>query len=221
MRLLLILFLLTGMPFYCNSKKVPKYIRDRFTNCYNGKNTNIKTLIEINGHYTLKELYRVCSGVGVNMICKDTVQHHIVFYEDGTFIYNYWDLTTLENVASEDKLFEEWANNRIRDSKMYYVTFFWGIYRIERDTITTQYIFNPSLLSPWDAWEDKYVVLDRETIVMIPSATQPLYRTTKAERKEMAVEMAKRKFLPAKFKQSNNLPPPDSWLKKEAWTKCK
>jgi len=203
------------------AKKVPKYIRDRFTNCYNGKSTNIKTLIKIDGYYELIELYKTCSGIGANMICKDTVQRHIVFYEDGTFIYNYWDLTTLKNVDSSDKHFEEATIKRIKNPELYYSTFFWGIYRIEGDTIITQRIFNASLLAPWNAWEDKYVVLDRKTIVMIPSATKSLYKTTKAERRKTAVEMAKRKFLPAKFKQSTNLPPPDSWLKKEAWTKCK
>jgi hypothetical protein len=100
------------------AKKVPKYIRDRFTNCYNEKNTSIKTFIEINGFYELKRLFHFCSGVGVNMICSDTLQHNIVFYEDGTFIYGFSELFPLNQGV------------------------YWGIYRIEGDTIITQYIYH-------------------------------------------------------------------------------
>lgn len=115
---------------------------------------------------------------------------------------------------------------RIKNPELYYSIFLghlckYPISRIEGDTIITQHIFNASLLAPWDAWEDEYVVLDKQTISIIPSVTQPLHKTTKAEKREIEEEIAKRKILPVKFKHSTNIPPPDSWLKKESWIICK
>jgi hypothetical protein len=182
-----------------NAKKVPKYIRDRFTNCYTGKNTHIRNLIEIDGYFELKELYRHNLGVGKNGPYSDTSNYNIVFYEDYTFLY----------------MFHKTDSTPLQIG-------YWGIYRIEGDTIITQRIQEASLLSPWDTWEDRFVVINRHTIQILPAETRPLSRKTAADRKDISIYMAKRKFFPAQFKKSAAIPnPDDSWLKKQKWTWCK
>lgn len=206
----------------CNcvlGKKVPKYIREKFTNCYNGQKTGIDNLININGYYILRQLQHVCSGVGINEVCRDTTEINLLFYDDGTFLYNFYDLYSPYPGNTVSYLEAVCKNKKTAES--FYSGFFWGIYRIEKDTIITQYIFNEALLAPWNVWEDKYLVIDRNTISKIPSATKPLFNTTKKERELIIADLEKKKFLFAQFRNLKSIPPPNSWVKKESWTKCK
>ena len=193
------LIILSACLFFANNsggKKVPKYIREKFTNCYTGKNTGVRNLIEIDGYYELKRLFPSYSGDGEHQMYGDTLQHNIVFYEDGTFLYNFS---------------EEAPSNGGVD---------WGIYSNKGDTIITQYLTDVALLAPWDGWEDKYIIVDQTTIMALPSESRPLYWQSRQARKATLAYMAERKFLPSRFKPSDKLPPPDSWLKKQSWTKC-
>ena len=192
----IITFISISLACTSSAKRVPKYIRDKFTNCYTGENTNLGNLVNINGYYELKRLFRTCSGYGKNLICNDTAYNNIVFYADGTFLHGFSEKFPTVNYG------------------------YWGIYRIVEDTIITQYITYPSLLAPWDGWEDKYLIIDRETLVIIPSETKAIFKTTKQEREHTAKYMSARKFFPVKFKESNKPPLPDSWLKKQSWTSC-
>lgn len=124
MRLKTSILLLTCL-IYVNvseGKKVPRYIRERFTNCYREENTSIRNLIEIDGYYELKELYRTCSGIGENRICSDTLRQNIIFYEDGTFLFGFSESFPLSQYG------------------------YWGIYSIRGDTLITQYLSNGAFI---------------------------------------------------------------------------
>lgn len=187
------------------AKKVPKYIRERFTNCYS--HSEIKSHdIEFNGYYDLIEI----SAKEDNKVL-DTFYTHLIFYNDGTFLYN-----VVYNNAASLQLFFKLFREKTRNSNLSYGGD-WGIFRISGDTIIAQFINNPVLFDVWSAWEIKFKIINKNTIKFINKV--PLHRSTKQERDQIAQNLLKRNYLLLKFVPSY-IPIPDSWLKKQKWAWC-
>lgn len=202
----------------CVGQKVSNYIKDHVTNRYDCKQTNIRSLIDIDGYYTVQEVYRVCFGPPQNRICRDTTEINFLFYEDGTFLYNFYDvdadypgntLAYLERISKG------------KGAEYFYNRFYWGIYRIHGDTIIAQYVFNEPNTTNRDAWEDKFLVKDRTTIVKLWSEPRNLFRLSNPKKRAVSDRMAKRLVLPATYRPSPYIPAPNSWLKKEEWVYSK
>jgi len=101
--------------------------------CYNGNTTKLVSLININGfyyHYSI-ETY------GSNSI---TYEYHIVFFEDGTFVFNVGDrgrITGEKGINSINIFFKEVVTNPNGDAARFFygIGSFVGIYTIRYDTI--------------------------------------------------------------------------------------
>jgi hypothetical protein len=201
----------------CISIRVPNDIRKRFTYCYDGENTNIEKLININGYYTMGSITDRYGTLAKFEHKIDTMFINLMFYADGTFVFNFFDYN--RNIP---EFFKEIAENeKERKSNEFFQEFYWGRYIIDGDTIKAQCINHPSLLAPWESSERWYKIIDRNTIQYIYG--KPLNRTTKDQREvsQKYMEQSLRNYLPAKFIPVPVRPSSDCWLKKEDWFWCK
>ncbi|OQX79609.1 MAG: hypothetical protein B6D61_03270 [Bacteroidetes bacterium 4484_249] len=201
-------FLITG----CKTKRLTKDIKKEFTNCFEGKNTNIRSLINIDGYYLLQHLEKWCWGPENN--CKDTFNINIIFYEDGTFVYNFFSRYDYPKDIPGylKKVYQNAENNH------FYYGFYWGIYRIEGDTIIAQYLNHTNGMAPWIARERWFKVIDRNTLECIFS--KPIGGGELAEFQKKAWEESMTKYLPAQFIPLEVIPPPNCWLKEREWFWC-
>lgn len=212
MKAILVLIIIVILMAGCVTKRLSKEVRVNFTNCINGKNTNIRSLIDIDGYYLMNQLGRYYWGPENNY--KDTLAINIIFYEDGTLIDNFF--SRFGYPKDIPGYLKKVVQNGYKDE--FYYGFYWGVYRIEGDTIKAQYINHASGLAPWDACEEWFKVINRKTIVSI---------YTKRIGKSMTeVEVADYEKIisgntPAKFVPLDVIPPPNCWLKKEKWIWCK
>lgn len=198
------------------AKKIPKSIRKNFTNCYTGKPVNIRSLINIDGYYMFVRLERWSSGYGPTMTSGDSSEINMLFYEDGTFLYNFFKDNDYPNNTKQ--YLSDITKNKNFTS--FYTEFDWGIYRIAGDTLIVQYINNVSkaYFAPWNCWEKRFKIIDRNTLQYV-GASNLADGSAQALRIFKEAE-AKRKYLPAKFIPCEVIPPPNSWLKKEDWVWC-
>jgi hypothetical protein len=205
---ILSILIITG----CKAKRLPKDLKKDFTNCFEDTANDIRSLIEIDGYYLMQKLERYYWGPENNY--KDTFDINMIFYEDGTFVYNFFSKNNYpEDIPGYLKMV---AQNG--DSAPYYSGFYWGIYKLSGDTIVAQYINHTVGVAPWDAREKWFEVINRNTIKSI---------YVKQIGKEMSEQEIKNykesvsKCLPAKFIPLEIIPPPNCWLKNEEWFWCK
>ena len=189
------------------AQKVSKTIRRNFDNCYTGKKTDIEKYLNINGYYELKEIIGISTSAEARRV--DTFSINMLLYDDGTVLYNFYDL---DHAAPGDV---EGYMRRLSISgpdEMFTNSFYWGIYKVLGDTLIAQVIHNKSLLSPWSAWEHRFIIRDRDTL-------EYLGRRDLVNRKKSAVSLPG-VFLPAVFISYPFIPPNNSWLKERSWTHC-
>jgi hypothetical protein len=204
------------------AKKVPKYIRQNFTNCYNGQSTQIRSLINIDGYYKESKLRNPNPGYNNSSLQTDSNNNIIIFYEDGTFVYNVSvdGLNTRSNVC----LYLE-KISKAPDKYGFYISGYWGVYRIKGDALILQYIHKRgSLNDNWFGFEVWYKVIDRNSIVLIDAMSKPLHRELRQSKNyETYLKNLRDQQLvsPAKFTNCEHIPPPDCWLKQEDWLWCK
>lgn len=141
----------------------------------------------------------------------------MIFFEDGTFLYNFFDLNS--SYPGNTSLYLKKVSGG-EGTEIFYKSFYWGIYRIEGDTIIAQYLSNAALLAPWEAWEMKFKVVNITTLELLKDEIRPLFPTTDNEKRFIQKANSLKKFLPARYIYSPYIPPPNSWLKKERWIWC-
>jgi len=197
--------------FGCAKKPVSKAVRNDFTNCLGTKNTNISSLIDIDGYYLIYELGRY--PVAKNQY-KDTLDLNILFYEDGTLIYNFFSVD--DYPKDIPGYLKKVVQNGYKDQ--FYSAFDWGVYRIVGDTIKAQYINHTTGLAPWDAREEWFKVIDRKTIVCVyhKMLGEKMTDYQIADYKKSISKYTLGRFIPMDV-----IPPPNCWLKKEKWIWCK
>lgn len=195
----------------CAYFAVPRDIRQGFTICYDGEKTKIKELINIDGFFhtgKLKPSYNV-----------------IMFYDDGTFLYDLHDSNSSKREGKKHNIplfLKEVINDSIGDIRTsFYKRSYWGIYKIEGDTIKTQFVNNSMFHNlSWSAWEKWYKVIDRKTIIEI--YRMPLGRISESDLKIQELYRKRREgtILPSKFMAVEKKPEPNCWLKEQDWFWC-
>ncbi|MDR2815114.1 MAG: hypothetical protein LBB62_00195 [Proteiniphilum sp.] len=158
-----------------------------------GKNTDIRKLIEIDGYYAY-------SGQRYNSM---------MFFEDGSWVIFGFEseIPKEERQTNMSKAVSSWKPG----SKLRW-GLYWGVYSIQNDTIIVhEYDIPGFLVKGWDIREQRYKVIDRKTIqevyyelLLAPDDTYKTYNPWRND------EL--RYFFPA-----DSLPPSDSWLKEEKW----
>lgn len=157
-----------------------------------GKNTSIRDIIEIDGHYPLS---------------SDTSHGSIMFFHDGSWVYFHFKLNVSQEEIAEDLSgsIKSWI-----DKGQVRWGFSWGVYEIKSDTIIVHSYTEPGFLVAWTLSENRYKVIDRQTI-------KEIYFKIKNEDKNegMRSQWINGDFL--RFSSSNSLPSSDTWLKENKW----
>lgn len=219
----LLFFLVIIITITSCAVRVPKYIQEHFTFCYDGKNTGIDSLINIKGYFVIEEPYdRYMQVPPYTDHKRDTIYTNIMLFEDGT-------ITEFHSVDEEGSgtgqsniplYLKEIAQNKSgKKAYWFYNSQYWGRYIIDGNLIKIQNVNLGSSWRPWGAWEVCYKVIDRNTIIQID--TKPIHEMTESDWKNWEINKKKLKYFPAKFVPVEVRPAPDSWLKKEPWFWCK
>ncbi len=197
---LAILTLLIGFISCSNvwqGKKVPDTILNNFNKCYDGRNTGIERILNIDGYYKSKTLYKgVRYDSQKNPIYYD-VSTDIIFYKDGIFGYNF---------------------NIPEDTNYQPASVYQGLYTFSSDTIKTQYLNKPSYMAPWEAWEVWYLVVSRSEIKEIRKF--PIHEMSKSDWinfYDYGVDKMHDSYI---FTSNSKIYNSESWLKKEKWFWC-
>lgn len=198
---------------------VPHYIKQNFTYCYDGQNTGIDTLINIDGYYKITCLQErderyTTKGQWVHKI--DTLCTNLMFYKDGIFVneFNDPDRNRKDIQLYFKKLVKNKKNKKLNAR-------FYGIYKIYRDTIKTQYINYTGLTNTWMAYETWYKVINKGTIKII-AGRQLFYDRENPDKSVMNLKMTNKEdsyaavFIPVEVR-----PGSDCWLKNKKWFWCK
>ncbi len=190
---------------------MPKYIKNRFSNCYNGEYTRIDSLINIEGIYSMASVnsYFIYNKQSKRVLRIDTNYVYFIFWPDGMFLFNLLNSNLTENQNNLQDI------NRING--FLYRNFYWGSYKIQNDTIIAQYFNNPYpyIGKKHYAYEIQFKVVDRNTLSRI--IARPLFRTDN----EAYYEAQKNKiYMDAKFYHLHQLPYSDGWIKKRRWFWC-
>jgi len=196
----------------CATKHMSKDLRKDFTNCFEGKSTNIRSLIDIDGYYIMYDLEGYYYGFKNEF--KDTLDINMIFYEDGTFLYNFSGVFDYRDDIPG--YLAKVAQNGDKDP--FYSGFDWGVYRIDGDIIKAQYINHASGMAPWDAREEWFKIVDRKTIVSIYARRLGVTMTEVARKN---YKKAISRCTPARFVPLEVIPPPNCWLKNDEWFWCK
>ena len=198
----------------CYAQIIPVSIQESFDNCYNG-NTAIDSYLRIDGYYVDRKLERHCYGYGKSQHCTDTSYTYFMFFEDGTFLYNFsptYNTSVAEYFAAPPKA--DRRGNYLFPSK-------WGIYRLEDDSIIiVQTIYRPAIRRwqnfNWSFREGRYKIVDRSTLKVISERGRSGDDRWHFEHNEQNQPL----HLPAQFHPLPVKPPPNSWLKEHAEFFC-
>jgi len=188
----LILFISLLCCLSCASQK--KEIISKSTIKLEGRNTNIRDLIEIDGYYCMPEY--------PDSNCR-------MFFEDGTWVDFSFKRNLSENEikANMSKSVNTWIKNKqVRWGRD------WGVYQIQNDTIIVHRYFKGSFWEPWSLSEERYIIVDRETVRRIYirgilKADDSYYEFNSPWRVNDTFH-----FIPA-----DSLPSSGNWLKEERW----
>ncbi|MCL2651432.1 MAG: hypothetical protein FWD60_10475 [Candidatus Azobacteroides sp.] len=145
--LMILLMIFSSFSCATNKRTVIKYSIK-----LEGKNTNIRDLIDIDGYFSYSPDHRLHLG-------------GLMFFEDGTFIsdFHFIESATIDSVQ---KNMTKWMDNWIdKNGQIQWVASDRGTYRIEGDTIIVRTIFiSNALLRGWESTEYRFKVIDRNTI---------------------------------------------------------
>lgn len=202
---LLIWIFLSGCIGMNSTRRLTKDVKQNFTYRFEGKNTGLSAKININGYYRYWftdefGTYKKIHGA------TDTLFLDILFYEDGTFVRNFWPSAGYTNY---EDYFASVINKGSKD--IFYRNHWWGIYTVSSDTIKTQYLMEAARLTPWYSGEEWYLIKGRNSVQFI---------FFKLDIKQVDEEMKLKNDAYVKsatlatFHPVVNVPPPYSWMKR-------
>ena len=176
----------------------PRKMISKSTIKLEGKNTNIRDLIEIDGYYQATTI--------------DGKRTGMIFFEDGSccsFVFKE-DVTEDMKRRNLSQMIESWEQKgQIRWG------FYWGVYKIDKDTIVSQTVERYGIFSmPWSFDELKYEVIDNRTLKLIYQKS--LYPADIHDMKKDHYEISEKNIIDT-FVPANSLPSSDNWLKEEKW----
>jgi hypothetical protein len=198
-------FLLCGCLGINTTRPLSKEVRYNFYNRFEGNNTGIANKINIAGYYRYWPNDELGRPEKINHT-NDTVFSDMIFYEDGTFIWNLWPGQGFSNYEDQFKS----VINKGKDD-LFYKSHWWGIYSISNDTIKTQYLMHAARFTPWFTGENWYLIKNSRTLQLIFFGDIDKTADKNASRRN---DYVKRASL-AKFIPLDHIPPPLGWLKKE------
>jgi hypothetical protein len=182
-----IMIILSSLIFCLSCASQKKEIIAKSTIKLEGKNTNIRDLLEIDGVFNFST----------------------VFYEDGTWV----NFSMEKNDDDRINNLFNYVNTWIKGRQIRWGTN-WGVYKIQNDTIITYSYNQGSLLVEWLLDEGRFKIIDRKTIKLIYAGELlDVYKRSKEERNVSPwIERD-----PIHFTPVDTLPPADCWLKEEKW----
>lgn len=188
----LLLLVLTLYCFSCSSQK--EEVIAKSTIKLEGKNTNIRDLIEIDGYYTNP---------------KEPQFGSIMFFEDGTWVYFHFKTDIPENEKNENM-----SNSVISWMEKNQLCWgsYWGVYKIEGDTIIHYLYSKASFWVGWTLVEKRYKVINRNAIKQIYYRNLLNYSDDYNMNNSPWIDGEIQIFTPA-----DSLPSPNCWLKEEKW----
>ncbi|MFC7000046.1 hypothetical protein [Rufibacter roseus] len=211
--------------------KVPSDLKQNFKYCFNGGNTGLDSLINLQGYYTMGYIsgnypYIKNKNYYSNNISKrqfdyntieniDTLDIHLMFFKDGTFLYNFFSGNRQKSISEYFKWIVEAADER--EKNRFYKGYRWGSYIVSNDTIKAQWFNIPgSLNDSWYSGEVWFQILSKNEL-------QEINHPKSMEQKEKAKKggIARFNSLPARFTPVEILPNPDAKIKEEEWFWCK
>lgn len=162
-----------------------------------GKNTNIRELIDINGFY--------------RWLPFSPIDASLIFFEDGTWVRFFWrdEVSEAEKSTNLAKSIKTWKQDK---QTRWGVN--WGIYTISNDTIIAHSYMRPGFLVPWSLSELRYKVIDRKTIKSMYFKNLLL---SEDEYNKMNNISFKQEDVFLYFTPADSIPPSDSWLKENKW----
>jgi hypothetical protein len=186
-----------------------KEIKQKFTNKFEGKSTNINELLDISGYYRIDYLVRVREGLGNDKIVTDSSSSLFMFFEDGTYATNF-DLKpgTQENDSCRNFM-EKMFFGKDGD---FAGTF--GAYKIDGDMIKIQRTDQTNWNRTWSFMEEWYKIIDRKTLKIIYA--EWLLDDDKNNNEQLLRHIIHDYSL-AHFIKADSLPEPDCYLKEEKW----
>ena len=224
--------LLLSLILFLNScsNHVPARHRRNLPYCYNGKNTGIDTIININGYYEIHEnsgaTYEYGYGKWATTVV-DTFPTKFMFFKDGTFLHGFSDYN--HRPGNIPKYFEEVVSNTQKGERdPFFQHASWGCYIISGNIIKTQYVTRPSGIGSgyWDLTEEWFKVIDKNTLKSIfrknvtNSDSKIIYdnkttENTQYTRGHETITLDSAKFIPTPL-----VPGSDCWLKYKKWFWC-
>jgi hypothetical protein len=192
------LFILLFCCFFCFScASQKKEIITKSTIKLEGKNTNIRDLIEIDGYFHDEDF-------GSNLM----------FFADGTYV---WQFQFKEGAIKDSvktnmsKWIHTWTENgRVRWGS------YWGVCRIQGDTIIGNSFVKGTFLSMggWIFNEERYKIVDKTTIKKV--YIKGLLKADESYYKLHSPWIRYDNYF--YFIPANSLPSSNNWLKEEKWT---
>jgi len=198
---------------------VPKHIRNDFSILYDSINFKVDTILKINGYYTIPKQYfsprfEKPNFRGKYTTALDTFYLNYIFFEDGLYARNF-SPNIPDTVIKYLKEIAHDTNTTGLLKRSFYQGPYWGIYRIDGDTLITQSINNPCTPKVWVATEERFFILKNNSILQF--STKVLGKYPKYDMEIWAQEEKDKKYNPAIFIPVTILPESNSWLKKEKW----
>jgi len=157
-----------------------------------GKNTNIRELIDIDGYYTKQ---------GDESLGK-------IYFEDGIWVsFSFKSgLSDSDKRRNLSKSIVSWRKN---NQTVWGI--FWGVYQIKNDTIIEfRYDKGTPLLREWYFDELRSKIIDRHTI-------QTVYLKNLLAKENEIPDPWRNNVKPRYFIPADSLPSSDCWLKEEKW----
>lgn len=194
MKKYLILFFFLLYCLSCASQK--KEIIKKTTIKLEGSKTNIRDLIETDGYYSMSEY--------PDSNCR-------MFFEDGTWV----DFSFKRNLSkNEIKANMDQSVERGKKDEQARWGRDWGVYRIQNDTIIVHRYFKGSFLEAWSLSEERYKIIDKETIRRIYYRGILKIDDSYYEDSNNSPWRVNENYY---FTSANSLPSSDCWLKEEKW----
>lgn len=201
---------------------VPHKLQRAFTIRYDGKRTNLDSLLDIRGYYTIKipTSYPLHSKPfsKKDSIVYDTLYLNYLFFDDGMFLCYMYCVGCSKPGCMPEKL-KEYANDPVAKKNNSFGGN-WGAYSVNKDTIRTQFISKINLRKPsWEATEIDFKIIDKHTLVV--GNSKPLYPVSKTITENYKRNALNHISRTASLVPANIIPDSDCWLKKEKWfLKC-
>jgi len=205
-----LLFLLVCFCYSCSSQ-VPLRVKKNFKFCYEPTVNYSQSFIKLNGYYIFKNPpYKTVNYDNRGSRIENTVDttfSTIMFFQDGVFVLGD---TKSKRTFHEIDFLKKVEQQMEPESEQFYNGNYWGIYKIDYDTIKLQYISNQPLLNPyWVLTEVWYKILD-ENILEVVYAKDYIHKNKSHNKSIINIKFVKTDII----LQSN------TWLKSENWFWC-